>query len=187
MENLHQKKVIIPATEFWDEGREEFIVSDGGELVLEHSLASISKWEALTCLPFFSNKEKTREETLQYIKCMTVNDVSPDIYDSLSESVYREISDYINAKMTATWFRKDNQKGPRNSRVITSELVYFWMIANNIPLECEHWHFNRLMTLIRVCSEENKPKDKKNHFTKSDAAARRLLNQQRRSALHSKG
>ena len=169
-------QVNVPAAEYFNELTDEFIEVKAHTLQLEHSLISISKWEAKWRKPFLGKEEKTKDETLDYIRCMTITqNVDPMVYQSLPNSELERIKDYINAPMTATWFN-DREKRPPSRKVITSELVYYWMIAQNIPFECEKWHFNRLMTLIRICVEKNQPPKK---MSKSD---RKSLMAQRRAA-----
>lgn len=167
-------QVHIPPTEYFDEASNEFIEVKEYTLQLEHSLISISKWESKWCKPFLGKEEKTEEETLDYIRCMTITqNVDPLAYRSLPNSEILRIKEYINAPMTATWFN-DREKRAPSRKVITSELVYYWMVAQNIPFECEKWHFNRLMTLIRICSEKNQPPKKMSkHDRKSLMAQRR--------------
>ena len=155
-------QITIPAVELWDEQKEEFIISIKEQsLQLEHSLISISKWESKWHKPFLSKKAKTREETLDYIKCMTITkNVDDDIYSRLSNSNINAINNYIDDSMTATTFPL-NQGGSRQE-TITSELIYYWMISFNIPMECQKWHLNRLLTLIRVCNVKNTPPKKMN-------------------------
>ena len=152
--------ITVPEMELWDECNQEFIFTKGGDLQLEHSLVSLSKWESKWCKPFFSKQEKTREETIDYIRCMTLTrNVSPNIYRCLTAKNIQDINAYIEAPMTATWFTNDkNKSGSREQ--ITSELIYYWMIALNIPFECQKWHINRLLTLIKVCSIKNQPSKK---------------------------
>ena len=130
-------QIIIPATEYelFDENTYEFINVKTKEQVLqlEHSLISLSKWESKWCKPFLTKEQKTKEETLDYIRCMTLNSVSSDVYKHLTKENLEDIEKYINAPMTATWFNED-KKGKGDSEQITSELVYYWMIAQNIPL-----------------------------------------------------
>lgn len=179
-------KITIPAVELWDEARQEFISTKEQTLQLEHSLVSISKWESKWNKPFLSKAEKTYEETLDYIKCMTLTqNVDPEVYNFLTIANIDEINKYIEAPMTATTFPPDRQsKG--NSEVVTSELIYYWMIALQIPFDkCEKWHLNRLLTLIRVCNIKNSPPKK---MSKSEIMRRNAeLNAARRKQLNSKG
>lgn len=181
-------RITIPATELWDENKEEFITIKEQTLQLEHSLVSLSKWESKWCKPFLSKDIKTEEETLDYIRCMTITqNVDPDVYNFIPNNIREEIKKYIEAPMTATWFSDDkNSKGGKgNSEQITSELVYYWMIAQNIPFECEKWHLNRLLTLIKVCNVKNQPPKKmgKKALMSRNAA----LNAARRKQLNTKG
>lgn len=173
-------QLSIPNGEYFDERTEEFINIDACTLRLEHSLLSISKWESKWCKPFLGKEEKTDEMLRDYIRCMTLNkDVNPMVYSVLSNSDLLRIKEYINAPMTATWFRKDGNRAP-SRQIITSELIYYWMIAQNIPIECEKWHLNRLFTLIHICGEKNKDPKK---MSKKDRAS---LMAKRRAASHKK-
>ena len=178
-------QIAISGTEQWDEVHQEFVYTKEQTLTLEHSLISISKWEAKWHKAFLSKKEKTREETLDYIKCMTLTpNVDPEVYNCLTSDMYRQINDYIAAPMTATVF--SNEKGgPANREVVTSELIYYWMIALNIPFECQKWHLNRLLTLIRVCNIKNaSPKKMGKRALMSRNSA---LNAARRQSLNTRG
>ena len=179
-------RIEIPINpEGWDEKRQEFVKPKTQILQLEHSLVSLSKWESKWCKPFFSNEEKSYEEVLDYIKCMTITqNVDPEVYNHLTESNITDINNYINAPMTATTFTNDKGRG-NNREIITSELVYYWMIALNIPVEFQKWHINRLLTLIRVCEIKNSPQKKmsKNEIMSRNAA----LNEARRKKLNSRG
>lgn len=149
---------IVP--ERWDEKTEKFIEPKIIKLQLEHSLISISKWESKWCKPFLSKDDKTVEETLDYIKFMTLTkNVNPDVYNHLTYANLAEINKYIEAPMTATFFSED-KTGKRSNEIVTSELIYYWMIALNIPFECQKWHLNRLLTLVRVCNVKNAPPKK---------------------------
>ena len=142
--------ITIPATEEFDEVKGEFVYTKEQTLQLEHSLISISKWESKWCKPFLAKGDKTFEETIDYIKCMTLNkNVDDEVYRCLTSDNVAAINEYIGAPMTATTF-SGNEHGKKNGEQITSELVYYWMVALNIPFECEKWHINRLLTLIRV-------------------------------------
>lgn len=169
-------QITVPAAEYFDERTEEFINVKAYTLQLEHSLISISKWEAKWHKPFIGKEEKTEEETRDYIRCMTITqNVDPIVYLAIPNSEIQRIKEYINEPMTATWFNDRDKRAP-SRKVITSEVVYYWMISQNIPIECEKWHFNRLMTLIRVCSEKSQPQKK---MSKAD---RKSLMAQRRAA-----
>ena len=177
--------ITIPATEEYDDAREEFIETREQTLTLEHSLVSISKWESKWHKPFLGKEEKTKEETLDYIRCMTITkNVDPNVYYALTPDIIKQINDYIENPMTATWF-SDRHKGPKNREVITSELIYYWMTALQIPFECDKWHFNRLMTLIQVASIKSQPPKK---MGKKEAMnQQRMLNAARRAKTGSRG
>ena len=178
-------QITIPAIEAYDERKEEFISFKGQTLTLEHSLVSISKWESKWCKAFLSKNEKTHEETIDYIKCMTITqNVNPDVYNFLSAENILEINNYIAAPMTATYITKE-KNGKTNREPITSELIYYWMIALNIPDRFEKWHLNRLLTLIDVCNIKNSPPKKRSKKQIMSENAR--LNAQRRQRLNSKG
>lgn len=178
-------KIAIPATEQFDPVRGEFIITPAQTLSLEHSLISISKWESKWEKPFISKTPMTVEETIDYIRCMTLTqNVNPLVYNGITQEHLDQVAKYIDAKMTATTFSKF-QNGKPSREVITSELIYYWMVAYNIPFECQKWHLNRLITLIRVCGIKNTPPKKMN---KRDAAAqRKSLNAQRRAKHHTRG
>ena len=154
-------QLIIPdSDELWDEKKEEFVYRKGQTLQLEHSLVSLSKWESKWCVPFLSKKDKTFEETLDYIKCMTVTqNVKPEVYLNLTQENVDVVNAYINAPMTATYFSDEKATGS-NGEQVTSEIIYYWMIALNIPPEYQKWHLNRLLTLIKVCNIKNQPPKK---------------------------
>lgn len=177
--------ITIPSRELFDEKTNSFFTTKPQTIVLEHSLVSLSKWESKWHKPFLTQDEKTLEETIDYIKCMTITqNVDPTVYNFLSPFNITEINNYIQDPMTATTFYNDNQKG-RAKEVITSELIYYWMIALNIPMECQKWHLNRLLTLVRVCNVKNTPSKK---MSKRDVASKYAsLNAARRNKLNSKG
>lgn len=177
--------ITVPSSEYWDDSKQEFIEVKGGTLKLEHSLVSIAKWESKWCKSFLNTKEKTDEETMDYIRCMTLTqNIDPDIYSHLSLQNVEDIKNYINAPMTATVFA-DTGDSSTNREVVTAELIYYWMIAYNIPFECQKWHINRLLTLVRVCGVKNNPPKKmgKGELMRRNAA----LNAARRRQLNTKG
>lgn len=180
-------QIAVPLTqEGWDEEKQEFIEPKTQMLQLEHSLVSISKWESKWGRAFLSKSEMTLEETIDYIKCMTLTkNVDPEVYNHISMSNIEEIKSYIAAPMTATHFTERKENGRPSREVVTSELIYYWMIALNIPVEFEKWHLNRLLTLVQVCNVKNQPAKK---MSKAELASHnRALNAQRRQQLNSKG
>ena len=178
-------RITIPAIELWDENKEEFINTKEQTLQLENSLVTLSKGESKWNKPFLSKDTKTEEEELDYIKCMTITqNVDPNVYKFIPLNVREEIKEYINAPMTATWFSEDkNTKS--SSEQITSELIYYWMVAQNIPFECEKWHLNRLITLIKICNIKSQPPKKMGK--KAIMSRNAALNAARRKQLNTKG
>lgn len=175
----------IPERELFDELTSEFIYYKKETLQLEHSLVSLSKWESTWRKPFLSKDPKTIEEMVDYIKCMTITqNVKPEAYLYLPQEVFKNVDTYINLPMTATWFN-ENENAPKNREIITSEIIYYWMIAHQIPMECQKWHLNRLLTLIRVCNLKSQPPKKQGR--KEAMSKRAALNQARRSQHHTKG
>ena len=180
-------RITIPSTELWDESKQEFINVKEQTLQLEHSLVSLSKWESKWCKRFLSNQEKTFEETIDYIRCMTITqNVKPEVYNCLTSENIEQIRNYIWAPMTATTFSDDQiSTNKLNKEEISSELIYYWMIALNIPPEYQKWHLNRLITLIRVCNIKNKPPGE---MSKRAIMSRNAeLNAARRKELNTKG
>lgn len=181
-------QITIPEVEIFDEQTNEFkVLVEEQTLQLEHSLVSLSKWESKWNKSFLSYSSKiTEEETIDYIKCMTITQhVKPEVYNYLTNDNIRQIQEYISAPMTATYFSEDNsKKGSRE--VVTAELIYYWMIALNIPFDpCQKWHLNRLLTLIRVCNIKNAPPKKR---SRRDILSRNAqLNAARRKQLNTRG
>lgn len=153
--------IKMPAkSDIWDEVNEKFISTEESEIIFEHSLLSLSKWESKWKKPFLSElSPKTEEEIFDYIKCMSLTDVDDVLYYALSREDIQKISDYINDPMTATTIKDISGKG-HSREIITNEIIYYWMAELNIPIECEKWHLNRLLTLIRVTSIKKQPPKK---------------------------
>lgn len=180
-------ELIIPPNEIYLEKENRFVEFKGGKLQLEHSLISVRKWEAKHHKPYLGNNNKTSEEILSYIQCMTLNrEVDPNIYHFLTVEMMEKIAEYIKDPMTATWFNTSTIGAARTSNeVITAEIIYYWMVALNIPTEYEKWHLNQLTTLIKVVSIKNNPERK---MDPREAAIQRMrLNAQRRAKYNSKG
>lgn len=179
--------IDVGGEEAFDDASQEFLTMNATTLQLEHSLVSLSKWEAKYEKPFLSNERKTTEEVHFYIQAMCLTpDVPPELFEQLKDKHYAAVNKYIEAKMTATWFNEE-PNGPRSHEIITSEIVYYWMIALNIPFECQYWHFNRLLTLVKVCNEKNKPQKNKKTPMRNLAAQRRALNEQRKAKYNTTG
>jgi hypothetical protein len=178
-------QIIIPFTEGFDEIREEFVVFSGCTLELEHSLVSLSKWESKWEKPFLGKEKKTEEQSRDYVRMMILGDLPPEeAFSHLSAENMKTINAYIDAKMSATWF-SSRQEPSASREIVTAELIYYWMIALGIPFECQHWHLNRLITLIRVCNIKNQPKTRINRT--QALAQQREINAERRRATGSRG
>ena len=178
--------ITVPASEQWDESKQEFVYTKECTLELEHSLVSLYNWESKWCKPFNSKTEKTYEETIDYIRCMTLNrHVDPAVYRCLTNENINEINAYIAAPMTATKFSKNLSGGKSSNEQVTAELIYYWMIALNIPFECQKWHLNKLLTLIKVCNLKSQPPKKmsKREIMNQNAA----INAARRKKYNTKG
>lgn len=177
--------VTIPDKEFFDESHSKFVKMEGGSFEIEHSLAAIAKWEAKWGTPFLSKPQKTVEESLDYIRCMTVTpNVNPDLYFRIDNAIMKQINDYIESKQTATTIRRmGSQK--QNREIVTSEVIYYWMVAANIPPEYDKWHLNRLLTLIEVYSVKSGPQKKMGR--KEALAQQRALNESRKAKYKTKG
>ena len=177
-------RLIVPEKELYYERTGLFVRTKKQVLQLEHSLVSLSKWESKWHKPFLSKNEKSGEEMLDYIRCMTITQNVPDeVYFALDTNELMKINDYLNDSMTATTITK--QQGKSRGEIITSEIIYYWMISLQIPFECEKWNLNRLLTLIEVCNIKNSPGKK---MSKSEIMRRnRTLNAARKQQMHTRG
>ena len=179
--------IKIPEIETFDDETNSFKVYKERSIRLEHSLVSISKWESLLEKPFISKSKadkKTDADVLEYIRCMTITQNVPSLYYSyIPEEEMDRISNYIEAPMTATTFA--NLKSSGHGDIITSEIIYYWMVTYNIPMECQKWHLNRLLTLINVCNVKNQPKNK---MSRAELIQRnRQINEARKKKLNTEG
>ena len=170
-------EIVIPETEQYDEANGCFITTKKQVLRLEHSLVSLSKWESKWHKPYLSRKPKSQEEQIDYIRCMTLTqNVDPNVYTAITPQILKTVNAYIDDSMTATTFAK-RQRGRSNNEIVTAEIIYYWMVSFRIPFECQYWHLNKLITLIRVCDIKNKPPKK---MSKQEAARQRMaLNNKR--------
>lgn len=183
-------KLTIPGIENWDSAKQEFIYTESVELELEHSLVSLSKWEEEFEKPFLGPEPKSTEETLGYIRCMNSSpDIAPEVYQRLTDDHILLVNAYLGARKTATWFNEQSQRpGSARKEVVTSEIIYNWMLNLNIPFDRETWHLNRLITFIRVANEKNATKDKHAKMSPREVAQRnRELNEQRLAKMGTSG
>lgn len=177
--------IIVPETELYDEQKNEFFQIKEQTLVLEHSLVSIAKWESKWKKSYLSTKDKTFEEMVDYIKCMTITkNVNPLIYKSLNRQALESIQKYINDPMTATYF-SEKETRPAGPSIITAEIVYYWMISLGVPMECQKWHFNRLIALIKVCNIKNNPG--KRMSNREILTRNQALNEERKRKYNTRG
>ena len=177
-------ELVVPSRTFFKESTSEFIEFNEVKLKLEHSLISLSKWESKLKKPFLSDKRKSKKEMFYYIECMSLNsDIDPMVFQTIPDELYKTITDYIDDPMTATTINDLNNTTSHD--VITAEIIYYWMIECGIPFECQKWHLNRLITLIRVCSIKKGPQKK---MSKREIFEQnRKLNEARRKKANSKG
>lgn len=175
----------VEEQEYYDDREQRFVTLPAATLEFEHSLLAISKWEFLTEKAFFAKADRTPEEHLLYIQCMRLDNNDPMVLNRLQQSDFVKINEYINKNATATTFMDQPGTG-KSSRVITSELVYFWMTSYQIPFSAETWHINRLLTLIRIAGIENQPKKKR--MSRAEVMAQnRALNEQRLARMGTTG
>ena len=179
-------QISIPAGERWDNSKQEFVYCKECTLQLEHSLVSISKWEMKWHKPFLSDKDKTDEEMLDYIRCMTITqNVNPFVYNFLTNDNIRQINEYINDPMSAMTSSKDKKKGKQNSEPVTAETIYWWIATLNIPLEAQKWHLNRLLALVGLFNQKNEPPKRMSNRERAELWAK--VNEERKKKLNTKG
>lgn len=183
-------EITIPERELFIEETETFMYVHETTLKLEHSLVSLHKWEKRHHKPFISDEKMTDEETIDYIRCMTITqNVDPDIYKYLTPANLKAVDEYINDPMTATWISSEPTEnktwGRKRKETVTAELIYYWMIALNIPMECQKWHLNSLLMLIQVCNIKNTPP--KSMSKKERLLHNKALNDARKAKYNTKG
>jgi hypothetical protein len=177
-------RLIITTQEGYDEATSEFVSESSTVLELEHSLVSLSKWESEWEISFLDTEGKTDEHVMSYIRCMYLGEEFPEnIWPKMKQEHFDQINNYINKKMTATTFPGSRQEPQRE--IVTAELIYYWMIALEVPFECQYWHLGRLLTLIRVCNVKNAKPEKKSWRQQADD--RRAENERRRRQLGTRG
>lgn len=179
-------EIIVPGIEDWDERTEEFVTRVKEQtLRLEHSLVSLSKWESKWHKSFLHTHDKTTEEIVDYIKCMTLTQgVDPSVYNRLSSENIQAINAYIGDPMTATTI-SNKENGKPNREIVTAELIYYWMISHQIPFECRKWHLNQLLTLIQVCNVKSAPPKRQSRSSVANQQA--ALNAARRKKYNTRG
>ena len=177
-------EITVPANEIYLPGENRFVAVPSCTLTLEHSLISIAKWESKWHIPYLNAKKRSRAQEFDYIRCMAVGPVKNEyVFLVLTPENIAQIRAYMEESMTATTFSKGQRSISRE--VVTAETLYCRMFANNIPMECQKWHLNRLLTLIRVCDAKNGPKSK---MTKRQTAAHYAeQNALRRAKYNSRG
>lgn len=179
-------KLEIKDQDFWDERNEKFVIVKGETLLLKHTLTSLNKYESIHEKPLMIKRRRTREDKIGYLKCMLLEDVKDEkIFDAITNSDLKKVDEYINKGMTATTF-SDLKERNVNGGFVTAELIYYWMTAFNIPFDpCQDWHLNKLLTLVKVCSEKQKPPKKKPRKESMNEILR--LNEERKKALGTTG
>lgn len=181
-------KLILPKVENWDSKKQEFVYDQEVTLELEHSLVTLSKWESKWEKPFLGPEIKSTEETIDYIRCMTLTpDVPPETYHRLSSTHFTQVNSYIDSKMSATWFNEaaGAGKASRSREIITAEIIYYWLDEFKINWEAQHWHLNRLFTLVKVHNQKNVPEKKMSR--RDMLSERNRLNAQRKTEMKSQG
>ena len=187
MRDIHSRDFVVPETRMFDEENNKFIYVPRTVLTLRHSLVSISEWEMKYKIPYMLTGRKwSEEETLYYMKCMTVGDIPDDnVYRAIPYNVQLEIREYINDPLTAARI-KEMAGARKNNQDVTSDLIYAWMVMLQMPAQpYETWHLERLITLIKTVSAEQAPKKK---MTTQEVYDRYMeINERNRAKFNSKG
>ena len=181
-------EITIPGVDLFDEEKKKFLTTEACLIEIEHSLVSLSKWEQKWKIPFLGNKEVTTDQTIDYIRCMCITPGIPaETFSAIAyaPTVFKQVNEYITDTMTATWF-SDRGIAKTSSEAVTSEVIYYWLVALTIPFETERWHLNRLLTLIRVTNLKNDPKKKLMPLAEQQSQ-QRDLNAERRAQMGTKG
>lgn len=174
-------EIIVPENELYISNKNKFVTVQSCVLSLEHSLISVAKWESKWHIPYLNSTKRTVTQEMDYIRCMVIGPIKNDYtFSALSPDNMNQIRNYIDDAMTATTFSK-TPPSSKNRQIVTAEVLYSRMFANNIPMECQKWHLNRLLTLIRVCDTMNNPPGKKN---KKETASRYAEQNALRRAQH---
>ena len=178
-------KLTVVLSSSLDNETQEFI-DETFDIELEHSLASLSKWEEIWEKPLMTTQHKTDEMNFSYLECMCVTpNVTPEVFRKLTEEQMTQISEYLEKKQTATWFN-DQQPEAKSGEALTAELIYFWMDSFRIDWQAQYWPLNKLLTLVKVHSvkQDNKPKPINRRQRQMDIAR---INAQRMAELGTKG
>lgn len=177
-------KLTVILSEDYDGETQEFL-TESMDIELEHSLASLSKWEGIWEIPLLSKEDKTQEQNYSYLECMCLTpNIAPEIFRKLTQEQHDEISAYLEKKHTATWFSSTPEA--RSGEAITAELIYYWMDSFQIDWQAQYWHLNRLLTLVKVHSmkADNKPKKQSQYSRRMEMME---LSEKRRKELNSNG
>lgn len=157
----------------------------GVTLKFEHSLLSISKWEAKYKKAFLGTTQKTPIEMIEYYEEMLVSPANRELVYLLEPDQLEELTNYVNSQRTASSVPDLDGRPSPFREIVTSELIYYWMVALNIPFEAEKWHLSRLMMLIRITNFKQTPPEKQN---KAQMMAKmREINEQRKAQYNTTG
>lgn len=177
--------LTIPKQELYNEETNTFEYIDEQHITLEHSLLAISKWESITLKPYMSTQNKTTEELLLYFKCMVIDQPLSQFTIFNDPNIQKQIITYIESPATATIIH--DKKKSHGKEKITSDIIYTWMIELSIPFECQIWHLNRLMTLIRLVNNTKSANGKKKKINKNTLEERNRMNAERKKKYNTKG